>query len=364
MARNSRPLFRPDPGWLFIIAGLTLCAAGILLPAQFGLQALRRQLALLQQEEDLAYARLKAHLDFLDDFDRGDSALVRRMAATQLNLMPAGDVPVLLAARRPMAPTDWIDATVRVDPRPPEPTRDSTLSRWATGRDRLWLFAAGAFSVFVGLLLDPAKPFRRRLMPVAGPDEIRRVAEAAGFSGAGIVEAETRWQAAAQRAGLSSAALPVIERGNGQPIRPDEGIDSNRPVMEVRTHEELDAGLELRMAECGTVEDGAPVCQATFAAEEPGCGVAGFRHGDSTEVVQPVYARAAQREPAPADSMDSDDSRGAGGGGSAGGAGGAGDTGGSGVCGAAAESDHGPTLWDCPGPRPDEAPGSDRASTL
>jgi hypothetical protein len=200
MFRPTRPLFRFDPGWLFIVAGLTVCAAGILLPAQAGLHRLREQLRQLGQEEDLAYARLKGHLDFIDGFDRADARLVRRMAATHLNLIPAGDEPLLLAPAGSQTVTDWIDATVSPQPRDAESWHDSILSRWATGQERLWLFAAGALCVFVGLLLDPAVS---RALPTGRgvePEAIRRVAESAGYSGAGIVESETRWQVAAELA--------------------------------------------------------------------------------------------------------------------------------------------------------------------
>src|SRR5215510_11582214 len=62
----TKPLFRVDPGWLFILAGLFVCAAGVILPAQNDLQSLRNQLEQLRSEEVHAYARLKAHSDFMD----------------------------------------------------------------------------------------------------------------------------------------------------------------------------------------------------------------------------------------------------------------------------------------------------------
>ena len=119
--RATRPLFQVDPGWLFILAGLSVCAAGIVLPAQADLEALQRQLELLRQEEAQAYARLEAHAQFLDQVDESDASLVRRLAAAQLNMVPQGDTPVLLAVRDTAPVTDWIDATVQADIRPRQP---------------------------------------------------------------------------------------------------------------------------------------------------------------------------------------------------------------------------------------------------
>jgi hypothetical protein len=151
----TRPLFRFDPGWLFIAAGLAVCAAGLILPAQYDLQSLQTQLQLLQAEETQANARLKAHSDFIDQVDRAEPGLIRRLAATQLNLMPEGETPVLLASAPPSPVTHWIESGVKLDLRPPLPPTDSILSRLANGPHRLWMFAMGAMSVFIGLLLAP-----------------------------------------------------------------------------------------------------------------------------------------------------------------------------------------------------------------
>jgi hypothetical protein len=153
--RSTGPLFQFDPGWLFIAAGLTVCAAGIILPAQEDLQTLRLQLEQLRGEEIHAYARLKAHSDFMDQVDRADPSLVRRLAAAQLNLVPAGDTPLLLTASATSPVTDWIDATVNPDIRPPKPAPISTLGRLANGPYRLWMFGGGIMAVFVGLILSP-----------------------------------------------------------------------------------------------------------------------------------------------------------------------------------------------------------------
>lgn len=156
MERITKPFFHFDPGWLFILSGLALCAAGILLPAQADVEALQRQLEQLRDEESRALARLKAHADFLDQVDQADPALIKRLAAAQLNLVPEGDRPVLRATSNTAPVTNWVDSTVSFDIRPPKPQPVSTLSRWATGPQRLWMFGGGILAVFIGVLLSPA----------------------------------------------------------------------------------------------------------------------------------------------------------------------------------------------------------------
>src|SRR5688572_12626858 len=96
--RVTRPLFLFDPGWLFVLVGLIVCAAGVLLPAQADLHALEQQLAQLQSEEARAYQRLAAHADFIDQVENGDPSIIKRLAAAQLNVVPDGDKPLLLSS--------------------------------------------------------------------------------------------------------------------------------------------------------------------------------------------------------------------------------------------------------------------------
>jgi len=160
--QTTRPLFQLDPGWLFVLAGLGVCAAGVLLPAQTDLESLQRQVAQLRSEEVQAYARLKAHADFMDQMDQANPGLIRRLAAAQLNIVPQGDTPVLLSNVDTAPVTNWIDNTVQVDIRPPKAMPSSKLSRLANGPNRLWMFGCGIMAVFVGLMLSPMPAFMRR----------------------------------------------------------------------------------------------------------------------------------------------------------------------------------------------------------
>jgi hypothetical protein len=168
MRRTADPLARLDPGWLFVIAGLVMCAAAITVPAQSDLLQLRRQLAVLRDEETLLAARLRAHAAFLDDLCEAEPALVRRLAAAQLNLVPEGERPVLMVRSTSASVGDWIESTVRELPIERSERPASLLSRLTEGRQRLWVLGGSVFCVFVGLLLGPAtsRPQAERSRPV------------------------------------------------------------------------------------------------------------------------------------------------------------------------------------------------------
>lgn len=152
--KRTRPLFQFDAGWLFLAAGLALCVVVVLIPARRDLFELRQQLAVLDAQERHASQRLRAYQQFLVALDDGENtSLVERLAATQFNVLPAGETPVLLVSNRNAAVTDWIDEQV------PTPTSatvawpDTRLTRLAIGPFRLWLLGAGVMSVFVGLII-------------------------------------------------------------------------------------------------------------------------------------------------------------------------------------------------------------------
>ncbi|MFM7807553.1 MAG: hypothetical protein ACKPEA_06430, partial [Planctomycetota bacterium] len=86
--RRTAPLFRFDPGWLFTLAGLAVMVVSALLPAERDLHELRQQMAALEVREAWNEQRLAAYDRFMRDLGERDPALIRRLAASQLNLMP------------------------------------------------------------------------------------------------------------------------------------------------------------------------------------------------------------------------------------------------------------------------------------
>ena len=163
---------RIDPGWLFVVGGLVLCVAGILLPAQRDLEGLRRQRAELRHEEAILQGRLGARGAFLQELDRRQPALIRRLAASQLNLVPQGEEPVLVSSSLNDDIIRWVDATAPTPAIEPIHRASSTLSRLMTGRYRLWLLTAGVVSAFLGLLLDPSLTRVRKKIVRAGPSAV------------------------------------------------------------------------------------------------------------------------------------------------------------------------------------------------
>lgn len=154
----TAPIAYFDPGWLYLLAGLALLAATVLIPAM-------DDLADVQFERDRALAleghrvqRLELYQGYLAALERQEPSLVMALAASQLNQIPQGRSLIL-------EPADIFagggSATASVfsglEPPPlklPERQRvDSILSRWTNSdRSRTWLIAAGAVCLLLGLL--------------------------------------------------------------------------------------------------------------------------------------------------------------------------------------------------------------------
>lgn len=144
-----------DPGWLFMLAGLALVAAAVLVPASYDLWVLRAQQQQLAAQEAENYKRLDAYSQFASSLQAADPQLVRRMAASQLNRMPKGETPLLLSTTANQTPLDWVDASVQPVVANVTPFPDSLLSRLTLGRKALWVAGAGVMCVFLGILLAP-----------------------------------------------------------------------------------------------------------------------------------------------------------------------------------------------------------------
>lgn len=157
--RASQPLFRLDPGWLFLIAGLVTLSLTVLIPAQHDLD-----IALWQRERAAAIERhrqerIDHYAAYLKALDQSDDAVTLSLAATQLNMSPVNLVP--LPGQVTQDPTG-VSASIfpHLEPAPPAlppkpvvSARSSTLARWTINdRSRLWMLAAGVLCVLIGLL--------------------------------------------------------------------------------------------------------------------------------------------------------------------------------------------------------------------
>jgi len=155
--RSGRIASLIDPGWLFILAGLVMCAAMILIPAQGDRDDLRQELRAMHRKDALIAARLRAHAEFLDELDREEPQLIRRLAASQLNLIPQGHQPVLLSTAPQRSVVDLIDSTVRVGDAEEGGCPTSRLAELATGPPSLWVLGGSVLCLLVGLVLGPSR---------------------------------------------------------------------------------------------------------------------------------------------------------------------------------------------------------------
>jgi hypothetical protein len=154
---DRAPIALLDPGWLFLLAGIVLLGATILIPAAGDLDEVRLQRDRALAVEDHKSLRLKSYGDYLGALEREEPALVMALAASQLNQIPQGrslilDTPHLQAFGSGDASV--FGALEPAAARLPERQNvESILARWA-GSDTLrpWLIVAGALAVFIGLL--------------------------------------------------------------------------------------------------------------------------------------------------------------------------------------------------------------------
>ncbi len=156
--RTRKPRRAPiDPGWLYLLAGLMLMAAGVLIPARRDLdRALWRRDRVLRVEMH-RLERLTRYETYLGALRDRDETVIRQLASTQLGLAPA-DAEILLLVRG--GEPDSASVFGALEPPPPtlpEPHEvDSVLARLAGssggGRPSLWLLAAASLLVLIGLL--------------------------------------------------------------------------------------------------------------------------------------------------------------------------------------------------------------------
>lgn len=154
-----RLLNRFDPGWLFLGVGVVACAAGLLIPVQQDVTHLREQQAALRHEEFASQARLNAYANFLEAWSRRDEDLLRRIAAAELHVIPAGDNAVMIDRGGDASILDFLDAAPPGTPHITLPPNSSTLERLVEGPRRLLVLSAGSACILVGLFVGPGGGF-------------------------------------------------------------------------------------------------------------------------------------------------------------------------------------------------------------
>lgn len=144
-----------DPGWLFLIAGVAVIMATVLIPAAEDLAAARWQRDRALAVEAHRAARVERYAQYLEELQRPGQALVLSLAATQLNQIPHDRALLVPASSTALTSASVFPALEPPPPRLPERRRvDSVLARITTHeRSRVWVLAAGVLCLLVGLVL-------------------------------------------------------------------------------------------------------------------------------------------------------------------------------------------------------------------
>ncbi len=151
-AGRPRSLF--DPAWLFLIAGVALLGATVLVSAQAQVDdaSFVRDRALAV--EDHREMRINRYREFLAGVETKQPALVEALASSQLNQIPASRAAIPGTVRDNLANASVFPA---LEPPPfVEPPKTKIQSRLArlTSNDatRVWLLAGASVLILVGLL--------------------------------------------------------------------------------------------------------------------------------------------------------------------------------------------------------------------
>lgn len=142
-----------DPGWLFLLAGLAILAATVLIPARRDLDEARDYLERAKVVEQHRLDRIERYVGYMNQLDAGDEGAILALAAMQINQAPAGNVLLLPAERAVRAPSIFSQLEPPPMALPERQAEVSTLEAWCLAdRPRLMLTALGAMLVLIGLL--------------------------------------------------------------------------------------------------------------------------------------------------------------------------------------------------------------------
>jgi hypothetical protein len=155
-----------DPGWLFLVAGITLVGATILLPASEDLAEARHRRDVALVYEAHRKERIARYEEYIKALDTREPSLVYSLAASQLNQIGEGRGMIGSIGD---ARSSNVSVFPALEPPPmavPERVKvESRLQHWAMNeRTRMLMLAGGMLLVLIGLL-----PAARRSAPDPRP---------------------------------------------------------------------------------------------------------------------------------------------------------------------------------------------------
>ena len=139
-------------GWLYILCGLVLTVAAIILPAHQELQELKSKQEVIADDLEYLEYQVTIYETFLQDIVNREPDFIQRLTEMQFNEQPRGK-HIITDSTVAQTPLAWIDQRTRqehiVDL---SPQKFSFLSVMTQGSGRLWLTGLGISVLFVGLI--------------------------------------------------------------------------------------------------------------------------------------------------------------------------------------------------------------------
>ena len=145
---------RMDAGWLFVLAGLALLSATWLIPALDGLARAERERDVARSVASWHGERLRRYSDFLSSIDAADPAVLRSLAATQLNLAPTASEAIAVLDEPGVDSASVFDRLTPTFEMPPtsDPRRSALGDVARDPSGQRWLFAGGVMLTLIGLV--------------------------------------------------------------------------------------------------------------------------------------------------------------------------------------------------------------------
>ena len=143
--------------WAFLLSGLILTIAAILVPAMDELEALKTKHATITQSRDQMLVQKDAYENFLGQIKADDPVIQNRINDMQFNISPQG-VPVVIDTAASSTPLQWIERKVsQTQNLQISQKNESCLSILSHGTRRLWLAGFGITILFLGIVLTPSE---------------------------------------------------------------------------------------------------------------------------------------------------------------------------------------------------------------